>query len=144
MPSAGRMRPKTMSSGSLTTPSTSPVSTITFSRTLVNRPKKAFQSPGTHSGGSARDRRAVAPLIMADVLPDRKTLSGGGRQRGQERLGRRHPAEDAALRLDHLQRHLVELREIRGDAVRQHQAFVAAVVRLAHRRLDAHLGGDAA
>jgi hypothetical protein len=32
----------------------------------VNRPKKAFQSPGTQSG-SSRAGRAVAPLIMAEV-----------------------------------------------------------------------------
>ena len=54
------------------------------------------------------------------------------------------PAEDAALRLDHLQRDALELGEVRADAVGQHDAFVAAVVRLAHRRVHAHLGGDAA
>jgi len=30
-----------------------------------------------------------------------------------------------------------------AGAVREHQAFVAAVVRLAHRRMDAHVRGDA-
>jgi hypothetical protein len=46
--SAGRIRPNTMSFGSFTTPSTSPLSTMTFKATLVNSPKNAFQSPGTH------------------------------------------------------------------------------------------------
>src|SRR4051794_29197484 len=48
MPSAGRMRPNTVSAGGCTTPRHRPVSTMTWSRTLVNRPKKPFQSPGTH------------------------------------------------------------------------------------------------
>ena len=40
-----------MSSGMFTTPSDRPVSTMTLSRTLVNSPKKPFQSPGTHNRG---------------------------------------------------------------------------------------------
>ena len=55
-----------------------------------------------------------------------------------------HPAEDAALRLDHRERRRLELREVGADAVLEHQAVVAAVVRLAHRGVDAHLGRDAA
>ena len=38
----------------------------------------------------------------------------------------------------------LELGEVRADAIGQHDAFVAAVVRLAHRGVDAHLGGHAA
>src|ERR1035438_4852256 len=48
IPSAGRMRENTISGGSFTTPKLRPESTMTLSRTLVNRPKKPFQSPGTH------------------------------------------------------------------------------------------------
>ena len=42
------------------------------------------------------------------------------------------PAEDAALGLDHLEAHLVELGEVGGAAVAEHEAVVAAVVGLAH------------
>ena len=38
----------------------------------------------------------------------------------------------------------LELGEVGGDAVLEHQAVVAAVVGLAHRGVDADLGGDAA
>src|SRR4029078_6447619 len=54
------------------------------------------------------------------------------------------PAEDGALRLDHVERGALELREVRADAVLKHDALVAAVVRLAHRRRDADLGRHAA
>ena len=43
MPRAGRIRPKTISFGSLTTPRTSPERTSTLRMTLVNNPKKAFR-----------------------------------------------------------------------------------------------------
>ena len=49
-----------------------------------------------------------------------------------------------ALGGDHLQRGLLELGEIALGRVLGEQAFVAAVVRLAHRRLHADLGGHAA
>jgi len=52
MPSAGRMRPKTMSFGIFTTPSASPDKTMTLSKTFVNKPKKPFQSPDTHHRGA--------------------------------------------------------------------------------------------
>src|SRR6202008_114704 len=64
-------------------------------------------------------------------------------ERGQQLRGRRHPAEDAALRGDHPEAHLVELREVRADAVGEHEALEPAVVGLANRRVNAHLGGDA-
>src|SRR5471032_1812561 len=61
-----------------------------------------------------------------------------------ENLARvRHPAEDAALRLDHLQAHFLELRKVRADAVLRDQAVVAAVVGFAHGGVDAHFCGDA-
>ena len=59
-------------------------------------------------------------------------------------FGIRHPAEDGALRLDHLEPDALELGEVRRDAVAQHDALVAAVVRLAHRRVHAHLERHAA
>src|ERR1700693_3402145 len=127
MASAGRMRPKTRSPGSLTTPSVSPVRTMTFSTTLVKRPKNAFQSPGTHqrTGCSEVAALAICPPVVGS------TGLGGLPRRGQgleEALGVRDPAEDAALRLDHRERGLLEIREVGGDAVLEHEAVVAAVV----------------
>src|SRR6266478_5222679 len=63
MPRAGRMRPKTMSLGIFTTPRDSPVRTMTLSATLVKKPKKAFQSPGTHS------RTRYSPAVPACMRP---------------------------------------------------------------------------
>src|SRR5262245_17046324 len=107
MPRAGRMRPKTMSGGSCTTPRQSPVSTSTLSTTLVNRPKKPFQSPGTHHFTSAV--AMTSPLM-------RYAGSAFALYRRDEILGFAHPAEDAALRLDHLQGHDLELGKIRAHA----------------------------
>src|SRR5215472_12404634 len=131
MPSAGSTRPNTMSSGSFTTPRQRPVSTITLSATLVKRPKKPFQSPATHQVGDVAVR---APLIAFSC-----SCKGC-----QQRRGGRDPAEDAALRLDHRDAGSVEFGEVRAGAVFQHQAVEAAVVGLAHRGVDADLGGDAA
>src|SRR5437899_1891075 len=103
-----------MLSGSWTTPMTSPVSTSTFSKTFVNRPKNAFQSPGTHRA-TARGPRFAALAIM--MSPPSCHCLNRLRERGEKRVGRSHPTEDAALRFDHLQRHLVELGKVRGDAV---------------------------
>src|SRR5579863_10384036 len=104
MPSAGRMRPNTMSSGILTTPRHSPVNTITLSATLVKRPKKPFQSPGTHQLGSA----FVAVIVMC--CPPSPT----GAERGDDRLRAADPAKNPALRLDHFEAHFLEFREIRA------------------------------
>src|SRR5262249_15629949 len=123
------MRPNTTSSGSFTTPRHSPVNTMTLSATLVNRPKKPFQSPGTHQDGEAT--RALMPVSCSC-------------QSRKQRFGRRHPAENAALRLDHGDASGLELGEVGAGAVFQHQAVEAAVVRLAHCGVDADLGGDAA
>ena len=54
------------------------------------------------------------------------------------------PAEDAALRLDHREADLVKLGKVRGAAVAGHDAAIAAIVGLAHGRVHADLGGDAA
>ena len=52
---AGRMRPKMIGSGSLSTKRSSPVRTRTLTRMLVPKPKNALQSPGTHSLGFMTD-----------------------------------------------------------------------------------------
>src|SRR6266446_4897998 len=121
-----------MSAGRLTTCRHSPVSTMTLRTTLVNRPKKPFQSPGTHQRGRAAE--AFIAFSSGPVC----------RECGDDRFGGCDPAEDATLRLDHAQPHLLKLREIRADAIGYDDAFVAAVVRLAHRGIDADLGGDPA
>src|SRR5262247_3619376 len=151
MPSAGRIRPNTTSSGRFTTPRQSPVRTITFRTTLVNSPKKPFQSPGTHH------RTAAVPLVMTPPFLETTRPLSDHRQPARSRhlrLGfvqgfqeaRRiaHPAEDPALRLDHRERGDLKLREVRADAILEHEAVVTAVVRLADRRVHAHLGRDPA
>ena len=64
-------------------------------------------------------------------------------QHCQERGRRRDPPEDPALCGDHLQADALELGEVGADAVRQHQALVAAVVGLADGGVHADLGGHA-
>jgi hypothetical protein len=113
------------------------VSTITFNSTFVNKPKKPFQSPGTHQRTARLPVRHVIPLFCF-----RPGLGTG--ERLQKALRVADPAENAALGLDHLERGLLELREVRADAILEHQAVVAAVVRLAHCRVDADLGRHAA
>src|SRR5271163_1597328 len=98
------MRPNTMPSGSLTTPRQRPVSTITFNATLVNRPKNAFQSPGTQKLGR------VLAVSVAD-------MGASSIECGEQRRRVGDPAEDAALRGDHGQRGVVKLGEIGSDAV---------------------------
>src|SRR5271155_4206839 len=105
-----------MSAGRLTTCRQRPVKTMTLRTTLVNRPKKPFQSPGTHQRGAA-----AAPLVAA-------ILKAGAGQCCDHRVGWCDPAEDAALRLDHAQPHLLKFGEIRADAVGDDEAVVAAVV----------------
>src|SRR6516164_5866816 len=114
-----------MSAGRLTTCRHSPVSTMTLRTTLVNSPKKPFQSPGTHQRGAA------TTVFIVSSLPS------GCLESGDDRNGRGDPAEDAALRLDHAQPHLLKLREVRADAIGHDEALVAAVVSLAYRRIDA-------
>src|ERR1700756_3965724 len=121
-----------MSAGRLTTCRHSPVSTMTLRTTLVNRPKKPFQSPGTHQRGAA-----VAVFITSPS-------TSGCLECADDGLGRGDPAEDAALCLDHAQPHLLKLREVGSDAIGNDEAVVAAVVSFAHRRVDADLGGDPA
>src|SRR5579883_3232969 len=156
MPSAGRMRPKTMSPGSLMTPRHRPVSTMTLSTTLVNRPKNPFQSPGTHQRmGIAVSRCIVIGFLLPSrrgpMIPLRQPAAARSRRGLSLRLQNRQkisrgadPSENPALRLHHVQRRLLKLREIGGDAIFKHEAVVTTVVCFAHRRRNADFGGDAA
>ncbi len=58
-PVAGRILPKTSKSGIFRTKRRSPVKTSTFTRMLVPKPNKAFQSPGTQK----RSRPAVVAVV---------------------------------------------------------------------------------
>src|SRR5260370_1242576 len=131
------MRPNTMESGIFSTSRSRPVSTSMLTRMLVPKPKKAFHSPETHSAGFL----AIAALMM--FLPSSGFSSAAG-ERGKHRIRGRPPAEDAALGLDHRQPRFVKFRNVRGAAIGEHDAAVAAVVRLPHAGVDADLGGHAA
>src|SRR6185295_13156443 len=124
------MRPKTSASGILSTKRSRPVSTSMLTRMLVPKPKKAFQSPGTQSFGLVV---VVIAMMPSSTLADRRDDRG--------RAG--HPAEDAALRLDHLESHLLELGEVGADAILRHEAVVAAVVGLADGGVDTDFRRDA-
>src|ERR1700737_4927868 len=100
-----------MSGGRLTTCRHNPVSTMTLRTTLVNRPKKPFKSPGTHQRGESADVFIVS------------SSRSGCCECVDDRRGGCDPAEDAALRLDHAQPHLLKLREIRADEILYDQAF---------------------
>ena len=105
------------------------------------RPKKAFRSPRVQSGREAAARGTVGRHGW--LRSARGDGGPGRRQRGEQRRRRRDPAEDAALGGDHPEPHLVELREVGADAVREHEALEAAVVGLADGGVHAHLGRDA-
>src|ERR1700744_5458023 len=140
------MRPNTRESGIFRTNRNSPVNTSMLTRMLVPKPKNAFQSPALQSVG--RKPQDVVLLISPSPSPQSpaEARSGGlaRLQRGQQRLRSGHRTENAALGLDHGQARLVEFREIRRAAIRQHDAAEAAIVGLAHRGVDADLGGHAA
>src|SRR5690349_2347055 len=126
------MRPNTISSGILSTKRSSPVSTSRLTRMLVPKPKNAFQSPGVQIAGFDS---ALALAIR--ILPPSDEGSHNPFTVGD-------PTKNAALGLDHAQAHGVKLGEVRRAAVARHDAAVAAIVGLAHRRVHAHLRGDAA
>ena len=71
---------------------------------------------------------------MAVALMEGLSSEGGGV---------RHRAEDAALHLDHLDRGEVVAVVGGAAAILEQQAFVAAVIGLAHGGVDADIGGDA-
>src|SRR5664279_3267566 len=108
MPSAGKMREKTISGGSLTTPRLRPESTMTLSRTLVNRPKKPFQSPETQGltapidGTAAVSTEATTSSVsIMTQTPSDDDLLALRLQRGNDAGGVAHPTKNAALRGDH-------------------------------------------
>src|SRR4051812_26574209 len=114
-PVAGRMRPNTSASGIFSTKRRSAVNVSRLTRMLVPKPKKAFQSPGTQSLGLA-----VAFMVVGCV--ESFWARGALRHGRKDFCGVRDPAEDAALRLDHLQAHLLELREVGAHAIGRHEA----------------------
>src|SRR5215471_11888951 len=66
------------------------------------------------------------------------------RQYIEQRRRGRDPTEYSALRLDHREPDLVKFREVRGTAIRQHDAAEATIIGLAHGGVDADLGCNAA
>src|SRR6476661_5581520 len=82
------------------------------------------------NGGSAGQRRLV-----------RVGFERCRAEHGDDRRGIGDPAEDSALRGDHLQADPLKLREVRTDAVADHQGLVPAVVGLPDRGVHADFGG---
>ena len=119
---------------------------MTFRTTLVNRPKKPFQSPGTHQSGLNGVLRASGGACGGLGCHGALLCQAG---RGQVRAGSRR--REAATQPKMPPCALIiarpvglEFGEVGAGAIRQHQAVEAAIVRFAHRRVDADLGGDAA
>src|SRR5688572_13450439 len=138
-PIAGSTVPRTSPAGTFTTAIIRPVSVRTFTRMLKARPKKALVSPRVHQ---ATARAGAAVVLMTGLLISDGGRDGGGRGQGAEHgRGIGDPAEDPALRADHLQADALELGEVGPDAVGDDQAVEAAVVRLADGGVHAHLGG---
>src|SRR5579871_82509 len=149
MPSAGRILPNTIPSGSFTTPSTRLLNTITLRITFVPRPKNAFQSPAAHRRG--RNSPDVDTAITPPSSPRTRTSRAYGacclrrrRQRVDQSARVRDPAEDATLRLDHLEPDVLKLSEVGRYAVREDKAVIAAVVGFAHGSVHADFSRDAA
>src|SRR5580704_2646446 len=136
------MRPNTSSSGIFSTKRSRPVSTSMLTRMLVPKPKNAFQSPGTQSFG-LKSAVVTAMSLSSGSMQSRAVPRSALADRRDD-IGRAsHPAENAALRLDHFQAHVLELGEVGAHAILGDEAVVAAVVGLADRGVDAHFGGDA-
>src|SRR5215813_5368567 len=76
MPVAGRIRPKTSSSGILSAKRNKAVKVSKFTRMLVPKPKKAFQSPGVHSLGFAVVIMFLTKIeqrhIVGDLMQERQ------------------------------------------------------------------------
>src|SRR5579871_2990655 len=110
------MRPNTRSSGILSTKRSNPVSTSRLTRMLVPKPKNAFQSPATHRRG----RKAAGAAWVAIGGPSfviglcyRPLLW----ERVDQLARAADPAEDPALRTDHVERGGMELGEVGRHAV---------------------------
>ena len=140
------MRPNTSESGIFSTKRNSPVSTSMLTRMLVPKPNKRVPvARRPQCRLESRTVPAVPVMLVLIVMPPATAVLGISGESALQHRGRvGDPAEDAALGLDHLQAHLVEFGKVGGAAIRQHDAAIAAVVGLAHRGVDADLGGDAA
>src|SRR6478752_1265551 len=169
MPSAGSTVPSTDSAGICTTNNSSAVSVRTLTRMLNPSPKKALVSPLVQYGSLSEpsdDAEFLKPVrFMRFSLRVGGSGGGGGggvggdggsagqrrlvrvgfercrAEHGDDRRGIGDPAEDSALRGDHLQADPLKLREVRTDAVADHQGLVPAVVGLPDRGVHADFGG---
>src|SRR4051794_30321397 len=148
MPSAGRIVPVTFPAVRCTTVVARMVIVNTLTSRLMNKPEKALSSLGRHqgifAGPSPRNDVFMLPSDMSrsPASSDDARFDSSAGQRRQQLRRMRHPTEDSALRADHLQGHTVKLGKVGSDAVFEHEAFEAAVVGLADRGMDAHLGRD--
>src|SRR5580700_8093957 len=124
------MRWKTSSSGILRTKRNRPVSTSKLTRILVPNPKNAFQSPGVHNFGSSAgvDVTSAMGSSSSFLLVARPLESVVVRQCLKDPRGVRHPPENPALRLDHLQGDVMKLLEVRRAAIARDDAAEAAIV----------------
>src|SRR5258708_6041481 len=95
----------------------------------VNAPKRFVSNDASMASGRASVMRAPPARASCERL--------------DERARARHGAEHAVLHLDHLERGGVVAGVGRAAAVLEEQALVAAIVALAHRRVDADVGRDA-
>ncbi|TKS59336.1 MAG: hypothetical protein EWM72_02348 [Nitrospira sp.] len=62
-------------------------------------------------------------------------------ERGYQTTRRRHPANNASLRLDHAESRLFKFRKITFGSILHQRTFISAVVGFSHAGLDAYLGG---
>ena len=83
-------------------------------------PAAMHASGVSHDAALRRERHAGAGKRVTD-----ERIGSRADWHCQRALGVRHPAEDPALRLDHGQRGLLELREVGAHAIGQHHAFVS-------------------
>src|SRR6266508_2362831 len=81
MPLAGRMCPKTKSSGIFRTKRSRAVSVSRLTRMFVPKPKNVFQSPGVHSVGCAVVMGCLVCRLSGDVLSE--AISKGGEDIGR-------------------------------------------------------------
>src|SRR4051812_29456234 len=93
---------------------------------------------------SWRRERFSGPGRARGLLPKQQARAESGSRQGfKDLMVGRGPADDAVLGPDHFERGLLELGEIALRAILDQQAFITAIVVLAHAGLHADLGGDA-
>ena len=127
-PVAGSMRPKTNSSGIFNTNRSRPVSVRRFTRMFVPKPKKAFQSPGTHTFG----------LVVMDIF-SRLYQPSAARTLAEVETQPKIPPWALII----FRPISWNSGKVGADAVGGHEALVAAVVGLPHGGVDADFRGDA-